>query len=37
VATAIDRALASGGLSLSGEEREELRSAADVLRAVSQP
>jgi hypothetical protein len=36
VAAAIDRALAQGGSSLAEDEREELRRAAAVLRAVVQ-
>jgi hypothetical protein len=37
VATAIDRALGAGKLPLTDDEREELRRAADVLRAVPHP
>jgi hypothetical protein len=37
VAAAIDRALAQGGLPLTDSDRQELRRAADVLRAVEQP
>jgi hypothetical protein len=37
VATAIDRALAQEDLSLPDSDRDELRRAADVLRAVEQP
>jgi hypothetical protein len=37
VAAAIDRALAEEGLSLTDTDRDELRRAADVLRAVEQP
>jgi hypothetical protein len=37
VAAAIDQALREAKLSLSDEEREELRRAADVLRAVPHP
>jgi hypothetical protein len=37
VAAAIDRALADEGLSLTDSDRDDLRRAADVLRAVEQP